>query len=266
MTNAEQNPGLNLTALANQWVKDLQAFANNAPQIKTRQQLREADLFTDTTEYSTTLTQQVNVKRQDNLEQIKTQYDYRSSVLQSGLDQRKEIIQTAIAKQREAIFTEAADKFVVAGQITDEKTGLGLAGIEVQVFDMDRRTDDYLGKVITNAEGFYRLEYDKSAFAEAGEDQPELYIKVINESGENLYESPKGFSYKAGEVEDISVKLDGDQLPQIKLQSRQLAQLREAKLAQFDQRKNRLNTRLDQLNSNRKRANPLRRIDNLNRR
>lgn len=68
------------------------------------------------------------------------------------------------------------------GQVIDINTGRGLAGVQIEVWDVDRKTDQPLGMVATDSEGRFDVNVDflNHGFAVA----PELEFKVVHRGTE----------------------------------------------------------------------------------
>ena len=55
-------------------------------------------------------------------------------------------------------------KFEISGQVQEAESGRGVPGVIVSAFDKDRRFDDLLGEVISDADGRFQMEYDEEKF------------------------------------------------------------------------------------------------------
>jgi hypothetical protein len=70
---------------------------------------------------------------------------------------------------------------VVKGRIVSRDGGAPVVGAEVEVYDKDMLIDDYLGKVTTDGDGRFRVDFTWAEFKDGVfEDRPDIYLKVRN--------------------------------------------------------------------------------------
>ena len=100
------------------------------------------------------------------------------------------------------------DYWVVRGRVTN-KSGTGISGVFVTVYDKDLFFDDRLGQAETDANGNYSLTYRSEDFRDLIEKKPDLYLKVIDKQGKTLRTVEHGVSYEAGRVETIDIQISG---------------------------------------------------------
>lgn len=75
----------------------------------------------------------------------------------------------------------------------------------VEVWDKDRIfRDDYLGSSIADENGRYSVSFKEIDFIEPFEGKPDLYVRIKNRGGEQLFSSEKSVKYEAG----VHTKLD----------------------------------------------------------
>jgi hypothetical protein len=86
--------------------------------------------------------------------------------------------------------------------------GQPVVGVTVRVFDRDRKLDDLLGITETDDSGDFFVVYHARDFFEVGENAPELYIMVEDESGKLLFSSRDSFRPQAGQSEYFTIQLD----------------------------------------------------------
>ncbi|MDX1546249.1 MAG: DUF4332 domain-containing protein [Rhodothermales bacterium] len=196
----QEQPTLDLGALVQGFLDDLRAMARpeaerDAPPEKGIERLRQANA-------------QVTARRDDAVTRLDDRYRARSEAMEEVSARRRRQLEDPGRRVPEP----APGTFVVAGRITDDATGAGLAYVRVRAFDLDRRYDDLLGETRTDAAGYYRLEYDAATFDELDE-KPETYVEVLDEDGEVLFTSTKSFVQKAGERAQISAGVEGARVP-----------------------------------------------------
>ena len=75
------------------------------------------------------------------------------------------------------------DIFRVLGTIEEEETGRPLANLIVRAFDRDLIFDDKVGFTTTDDDGRFEIRFNRQAFRDVGESQPDLYIRVYDRSG-----------------------------------------------------------------------------------
>jgi len=80
------------------------------------------------------------------------------------------------------------NEFKVRG-IFKNKKGEVLAFHKIVLYDEDRFQDDYLGAVISNAEGEFTLAFGKKVFSDSGlETEPDIYFRVYYWENGNFHE------------------------------------------------------------------------------
>ena len=98
------------------------------------------------------------------------------------------------------------DAWIVRGRVTD-KSGKGLEGLTVSVFDKDLIFDERLGDTRTGARGDFNVAYIVKDFRDLIERKPDIYLKVMNEKGNTIYSSKDSVRYEAGAVEVFEIKI-----------------------------------------------------------
>jgi hypothetical protein len=99
-----------------------------------------------------------------------------------------------------------ANEWMVFGTVTDAE-GKPAAGLNVRVFDRDRKYDDLLGETETDENGDFFAIYHERDFAETRENLPELYVMVSDASGKTLYSSQENVRFNAGKSEYFAIRL-----------------------------------------------------------
>jgi hypothetical protein len=96
--------------------------------------------------------------------------------------------------------------WTVRGRVAD-KTGKGLSGLIVSLFDKDLFWDDRLGQTETDAGGNFSLVYRTEDFHDLLDRKPDIYLKVLDQKGKTLFTSKKKVRFQAGRVEIINVEI-----------------------------------------------------------
>jgi hypothetical protein len=102
--------------------------------------------------------------------------------------------------------TPPRDYWIVRGRVTD-RSGKGLSGVFVSIYDEDLFFDDRLGQAETDAQGNYSLTYRTYDFRDLIERQPDLYLKVIDRQGDVLHTYKGHVWYEAGRIETIDLEI-----------------------------------------------------------
>jgi hypothetical protein len=98
------------------------------------------------------------------------------------------------------------NEWMVYGRVIDA-AGNPAAGLTVRVFDRDRKLDDLLGITETDESGDFYVVYHTRDFFEVGENAPELYLMVEDESGKTLFSSRDNVRPQAGQSEYFIIQL-----------------------------------------------------------
>lgn len=98
-------------------------------------------------------------------------------------------------------------EWMVYGQVVDSR-GNPVAGVTVRVYDKDRKYDDLLDYTTTDRFGDFQLIYHERAFCEPGEGAPELYVRVEDADGNELYSTRDRIRYESGRVEHFLIELE----------------------------------------------------------
>ena len=97
--------------------------------------------------------------------------------------------------------------WTVRGRVAD-KSGEGLKDLRVSLFDKDLFFDDQLGETSTDANGEFNLTYYTGDFQDLIEKKPDLYVKVLDATGNTIYTSKKKLRYEAGRIEILNIEID----------------------------------------------------------
>ena len=103
--------------------------------------------------------------------------------------------------------TEAPDTWIVRGAVIDEE-GIGIGGLIVSLYDKDLIFDDVLGTTATDRSGYFKIMYRTEAFRDLFEERPDLYLKVTDNEGNELYTSKEAVWFEAGRIETFNVTVE----------------------------------------------------------
>ena len=103
------------------------------------------------------------------------------------------------------------DAWVVHGKVVDQQKQ-PLSGLTVSLYDKDLFFDDVLGTTLTDDDGNFKMIYRTEAFRDFFEQKPDIYLKVLDKTGQTLYSSRKAVRSEAGREEkfDITIKKKSD--------------------------------------------------------
>ena len=97
--------------------------------------------------------------------------------------------------------------WAVFGRVLDPE-GKPVRGVQVRVFDRDRKYDDLLGDTQTDDAGNFFAVYHERDFAETNENLPELYVMVNDEAGNLLYSSRDNVRSNPQRIEFFEIRLN----------------------------------------------------------
>jgi len=96
----------------------------------------------------------------------------------------------------------------VIGTVVEEESGKPLQGLRVRAYDKDLIFDDKLGDTLTDAAGKFDISYTEAHFRDHGETEPDLYIRIYDNSGKKLlYTTEKAVRRNAEITEKFDVKI-----------------------------------------------------------
>lgn len=95
--------------------------------------------------------------------------------------------------------------WVVQGKVVGEESQRGIGGLLVSLYDKDLFFDDTLGITVTDEQGNFEIAYPTAAFRDLFEAKPDLYIKVLDESGRTLFNSRKRVRPEASHFETFYI-------------------------------------------------------------
>jgi hypothetical protein len=134
--------------------------------------------------------------------------------------QRREDLLLGVAQRLEDVKRKVDDapdlrphEWMAHGRVTLD-TGEPLEGMTVRVFDKDRKLDDLLGDIVTDAAGEFRAVYHVRDFADTGEEMPELYVAVFDRRGKPVFSSDTQVRPAVGRSDFFEIILTEQRLEQ----------------------------------------------------
>ena len=103
-------------------------------------------------------------------------------------------------------------EFLITGQVLHPKTGAPISGIVVEAIDKDISKDDLLDVDVTDAEGRYEISFMKKDFKEAGEDLPEVILRLGMDRKTVLFTNKEVIKAEPGKRITIDVTMPEDQV------------------------------------------------------
>jgi hypothetical protein len=100
-----------------------------------------------------------------------------------------------------------AGVWTVRGRVADKK-GNGLGELIVSLYDKDFFFDDRLGQTETDVNGEFEISYRTEDFRDLIERKPDIYLKVFDQEGNELYSSKKKYRFASGRVEIVNVVIN----------------------------------------------------------
>jgi hypothetical protein len=96
--------------------------------------------------------------------------------------------------------------WVVSGKVTD-KRGEPIEGLMVSAYDKDVHFDDLLGAGLTDENGYFKIRATSRYFREGKEHGPDLYVKVTDSQGNQLFTSEESIRFNAGNEEEYNIQI-----------------------------------------------------------
>lgn len=109
------------------------------------------------------------------------------------------------SRQSKEVFRQAGSRrWSVAGTVSyDDKTPA--AGVTVSLYDKEHIYDEVLGTVKTDSNGEFSLAYSQAEMKALFAEQPELYFKVLDEQGEQLFSSRKTLKVAEQDRQELNI-------------------------------------------------------------
>ncbi|MEL6133938.1 MAG: hypothetical protein AAFR59_11295, partial [Bacteroidota bacterium] len=109
-------------------------------------------------------------------------------------------------------MTNEQATFAVRGRVTSIQQKRGLAGLRVEIKELDFTKEEFLGKVQTDAEGYFQLTFAEKDFTHSKlEQEPDLVVQVFNDQ-EDLIWTSKILQQAANTTLTVNAQVDEDML------------------------------------------------------
>ncbi|WP_414569483.1 hypothetical protein [Nostoc sp. CCY 9925] len=123
----------------------------------------------------------------------------------SFANQLQQNLQTTVTRTQRRPQVKPGE-WVVFGTVIDAQ-GNPVSGVRVRIFDRDYVYDDLLGDIETDEFGDFAVIYHQCDFADIIEKKPDLYIRVNDKQGNEVYSSQDSIRYHAGQAEFFEIVL-----------------------------------------------------------
>jgi hypothetical protein len=108
--------------------------------------------------------------------------------------------------QEETAPQAEKDQWIVEGKIKDEKNQ-PVEGVTVSLYDTRHKFDKRLGTMVTDKNGKFTFTYKGEDFKALLEAKADIYLKVTDESGKEVYTSPAAIRCEPGHVDVFDIRL-----------------------------------------------------------
>jgi len=109
----------------------------------------------------------------------------------------------------------AAKAYRTSGQVIEQRTRRGIAGLRVEAWDKDEKYDDLLGVDTTDGRGRFQMDFDQTYFREFSPDlEPELYFKVFRRK-QLLKSTRDSVIVNANQQTEVTIEIETAQLPKV---------------------------------------------------
>jgi hypothetical protein len=111
--------------------------------------------------------------------------------------------------------------YEIIGKVVEPKSGLGVPDAVVAAFDKDPVIDDFLGEVLSDASGDFRIVYDEKKFKSLFDKAPDLYLIVKTLSGAVLSSTKDKVRKNASSREQFEIALSAEAIAKAGLSTAQ---------------------------------------------
>jgi outer membrane protein assembly factor BamB len=106
-----------------------------------------------------------------------------------------------------------AQSFRITGVVIEKGTKRPLPGLLVQASDQDHLYDDRLATVTTDQSGRFELHYAGEEYRELFEKRPEIFLRVLDASGSEIYCTEDPVRWNAGTDEEVTIEVPAGNVP-----------------------------------------------------
>src|SRR5687767_4237747 len=105
-------------------------------------------------------------------------------------------------------------EFRISGVVVEQGTQRPLPGLVVRAYDKDHLYDDLLGTATTDQSGRFELRYAGEDFRELFEKRPDIYLRVLDSSGQNeIHSTEDSVRWDAGVNEEFRIEVPAGKAP-----------------------------------------------------
>lgn len=146
-------------------------------------------------------------------ERVGAAYAERSQAMREVALRRMQRVEAYAQRLRQDVPSEPG-KSVIAGRVTDEKTGAGLPNLRVRpVSDRSPKPEDVL-LTRTDALGYFRIDFDPEDQEATAADRREVAIEVLDDEGKRLGITAGSVAIEADRSEFIPLVVKGARVPE----------------------------------------------------
>lgn len=104
--------------------------------------------------------------------------------------------------------------FHVFGVVLEAESGRPLPRLQVQAFDKDLFSDDFLGEATTDDEGRFDIGFTDADFKDAVESQPDIYLTVLAPGhAQPLHDTSYAIRENASNEEYYEIRIPAARIP-----------------------------------------------------
>jgi len=108
-------------------------------------------------------------------------------------------------------------KFNISGTVRERESGMHLPDLQIKAYDKDLLYDDLLGNALTDQSGRFEINYEGKDFRELFEKRPDIYLKIMDASGERILHTTRHtVLWNADVDEHFEIEIPAHKLPRKK--------------------------------------------------